>query len=142
MIQSELFLDLSPYLAACIALPVYHFIIYPLFYNRVPTLLKRIGLGLLLSSMQPIACAVIQYTWVYVQVDSNNLTCMFDPEFERSIEYLFITVIAPGFLAMLYMTVFVYFPLEFIVSQTPFQVKGLALGILFVLFFVSPTISG
>ena len=67
---------------------------------------------------------------------------MFDPEFEPSIQYLLITVIAPGFLALLYMPVFVYFPLEFIVSQTPFQVRGLALGLLFVLFFLSPTISG
>ena len=124
---------LSSFLFTILTLPLYHFVVYPVFYNCVPTMLKRIGLGLLLSSAYCLTSALAQYIWVSLSENSDNATCILNPEFNATTDYLAVTALAPDVLAFLFLPTIAYFPIEFIVSQTPYQIKGITLSTAYVI---------
>ena len=131
---------LSPFLATIFALPFYHFIFYPIFYNYIPSLLKRIGFGLLLSLAHCITSAMAQYVWLGFLVNSDNATCIFNPDFNATTNYLMVTSFAPNLLGFLFLPIIAYFPVEFLISQTPHQIKGITLSVACVVFFFFLTI--
>ena len=46
--------------------PVYHFVIYPFLYNREPSMLKRIGFGILLITLSHLLNAIFELTATYI----------------------------------------------------------------------------
>ena len=62
---------------ATLFVPIYHFLIYPIFYNCIPTMLKRIGTGFFLLVSSFVLNSVIE---MIGQAQLSNSTCMFDAD--------------------------------------------------------------
>ena len=54
--------------------PIYQLILYPLFYNSIPTMLQRTGIGLLLLILSVISCLAID---AMVHATDATVECMF-----------------------------------------------------------------
>ena len=107
--------------------PIYQLILYPLFYNSIPTMLQRTGIGLLL---------VIFSTISYLAIDTighlmdTNVECMFGnhSKLQLSSEWLCIPLILNGIGVCILEMSF----LEFLIAQTPAKMKGLIIGLWYV----------
>ena len=106
-------------------LPIYHFILYPLFYNYIPGLLKRVGLGMLLLLLSLFSSSILQLTEPSVTcvIPVNNGT-MSDPvtsywQLVPNIEFGLSIVIS----------VFTF--IELVICQSPCQMKGMILTLSF-----------
>ena len=60
---------LSQVIISAISFPIYHFLLYPLFYNYIPTMLNRIRIGLLF-----LICSRFMYAFVGELLVCNSLT--------------------------------------------------------------------
>ena len=102
-------------------LPVYHFFIYPFLYNYIPSMLKRVGLGYLLMLINILARMIIALQTN--GLSSCNLKSDLDPETWWEIILNF------AFALSNFLVYFSFF--EFVIAQTPSQVKGLLLCVSF-----------
>ena len=119
--------DIQNAVLTILLIPVYHYIVYPIMYRHVPSLLKRMGLGSLL-----IAIALAYLTSldpVRNYVDHKN-TCIFgnstvnsDVNVAFCLPFTILVAVAQ--------ILIVVFGFEFIVAQSPQSMKGLAIGIWF-----------
>ena len=108
--------------------PIYHFIIYPFFYNRVPTMLKRIGFGLFLMALSHLINSTYELlvTTIPVQksaanVTSNTVTAPYE-EFVIVFEcFLSLTKLVFEFGKVIVALT----TLEFCMAQAPCHVRGL-----------------
>jgi peptide/histidine transporter 3/4 len=129
---------------------VFHLFIYPCFYNYIPSLLKRIGFGILLSTLSltyqavldPIAQVITNSTNATVYTDDqvcllSNLSMSNDEIY--SLEYYWtIPAVAIGGLGEFFIVPFV---LEFIVAQTPGSMKGMMVGFWFAFYGLAHLLS-
>ena len=60
---------------ATLGLPIFYFIIYPLFYNHIPSMLRRMGLSFLLTFFSYVGNVIIEFV---EQANTNEDICMFD----------------------------------------------------------------
>ena len=116
-------------LIAALGLPEYHFVIYPFFYNHIPSMLRRIGLGMLLMATSFLCDSIIE---VVGHMENGNVTCMFSTNSEEGghfpINYLW-TLIPNLIHATGFVLVF-YSSFEFVIAQTPWQMKELSVSVL------------
>ncbi len=110
-------------------IPVYHYIVYPIMYRHVPSLLKRMGLGLLLiavalaylTSLDPVRNYVDQ---VNTCVFANSTICIAsDVNVVFCLPFTILVAVAQ--------ILIIVFGFEFIVAQSPQSMKGLAIGLWF-----------
>ena len=110
-------------LLSLIGLPIYRFIIYPLFYNSIPSILRRVGLGMLLM-MLSLTCSSI------IGLAQTNLTCILhngtNPDPVSSYWQL-----VPNLLYCLSFLIAIYTFTEFVLCQSPCQMKGIILTMMF-----------
>ena len=109
-------------------IPIYHLIIYPFFYNYVPTMLRRIGLGLFLILLSFLMFGTIGN--VLLCNSDTNVTCLFlhSEDFNVSSDGLWWILLPStaynfGFLLSV-ITLF-----EFVFAQTPYSLQGLMTGL-------------
>ena len=118
----------STYLICCLStlcVPLYHFIVYPILYNYIPSMLKRIGMGMFLLFASFMINSIIELVG---QVKAGNSTCMFDANSIPVPIDCSWTLIPQGiYSAGIIMTLFSL--VEFLIAQSPWQVKGLLLCI-------------
>ena len=113
-----------------VALPVYHFLIYPVFYNRIPGILKKVGTGLSLTAFSHLVSAVAGALQICA-ADLSNATCngaqsllpVFDPKSGGML-----WMIIPSALYNIGYLLAAGSLIEFIIAQTPHQIKGLMSG--------------
>ena len=100
-------------LVSVVALLLYQFVIYPCFYNYIPSMLKRIGLGLLLAFFTTTYYVIIFACKEHFHLDSTSYKAMIVPEILYGISYAIV------------------FPtsLEFIIAQSPHEMRGLMVGL-------------
>ena len=111
--------------------PIYHFIVYPYFYNRIPTMLKRIGIGMFLMAFSHLLSSTYELiTTIPVQMDARNVT-----SFNVTAPHEDFVVTA-CFLVLTYLVfdlgkgiVFVI-AVEFCMAQAPCHVRGLITSLL------------
>ena len=108
---------------------LYQFLIYPCFHKYIPSMLKRIGLGLIL-------CFLTSFTYMIIalvgQVKNSSAVCVLkDPpinsSFEMPIDYHWVVVpeVICGIAYFLVLTII----LEFTVAQSPKSMRGFMVGI-------------
>ena len=107
-----------------------NFVVYPVFYSCIPSMLKWIGLGFFLIMLSFLSSSVIEL----IQLISNtlsNITCatinrssIFDP-----IEINWI-LLFPVILHCISSTPVTYAALEFFIAQSPLKIKGFILCLL------------
>ena len=106
----------------------YQFLIYPCFHKYIPSMLKRIGLGLIL-------CFLTSFTYMIIaligEVKNSSAVCVLkDPSinssFEIPIDYHWVIVpeVICGISYFLVLTI----SLEFTVAQSPKSMRGLMVG--------------
>ena len=133
---------LSPLLVV-VSLPLYLFLLRPFITYHIPgllkTILKRIGVGLLLIILS-LLCALAMD--VVVHERNSNQLCMFAINHTRHIVnestsyrprlyqnvYFFISQHVLSALYNMFIDIAIF---EFIISQSPYSMKGLLIGVLF-----------
>ena len=109
-----------PCMLAAIGIPIYHFIIYPLFYNHIPSMLKRIGIGLFLVFLSFLLTSVAELA---ANVQSNSTTCMFHQDSASNLPGCYLSIIKQ-LVNSVGVVMVSYTSFEFFIAQTPWQIKG------------------
>ena len=116
------------YSIAVLLIPMYQFIVYPLLHKHIPSLLKRIGAGLVLG----IVGSLLDLTLDTVgHINSNNTQCMFDTPHPGSANTLSIPLYWPliSDIVIAFGAVLVSCTaLEFVMAQTPNRMRGVMMG--------------
>ena len=107
-----------PYLLCSIYILLYQFILYPCFANYIPSMLKKISIGLVCSLVTLIICIILRLIGgvtfhsapSVIQVDYK---WMIVPQFISSIALFLVSVSS----------------IEFIVAQSPISMRGLMVGL-------------
>ena len=106
-------------ITAFILIPVYRFIVYPLVHKYVPSLLKMIGAGLILSLVSTVINTAVTATGYYSQNITMTDTIQVPLYWVPVVEFLNgIGVI----MAMIY-------GMEFAMAQTPNRMRGIMMGL-------------
>ena len=118
---------ISPYFTMTMLVPpIYQLILYPLFYNSIPTMLQRTGIGLLLLILSVISYLAIDATG---HAMDTTVECMFEnsnnSKLQLSSGWLWIPLILNGMGVCILEMSF----LEFLIAQTPAKMKGLIIGV-------------
>ena len=100
-------------LVSVVALLLYQFVIHPCFYKYIPSMLKRIGLGLLLAFFTTTYYVIIFVCKEHFHLDTTSYKAMIMPEILYGISY-----------ALIFPT-----SLEFIIAQSPHEMRGLMVGL-------------
>ena len=112
-------------LASTLGLPIYHFLLYPVFYNYIPSVLRWIGLGLFLIMFSLLSSSIIKLSRTFTLLSA---TCMLvNTNFTDNPIYNNWLVLGPVVLYCVSCVIVFYISAEFLFSQSPFQIKGLAM---------------
>ena len=117
------------YLLIVILLPLYLCTLRSILFRYMPSMMTRIGIGIIFSVMSVISAFVLDTIAHYNQRSTNN--CMFVPTSGAHIfEDITLTFIPRSFVALSDM--FIYIALyEFICAQSPHSMKGFLIGLSF-----------
>ena len=103
-------------------LPIYHFLIYPFFYNLMPSMLRRIGVGICLIILSQLFSSAVYF----FLIDIFNLT---DTTFAKTEnEALSVSewlILSSYLLRDASIVIVVSITVEFSMAQAPWQVRGL-----------------
>ena len=111
-------------------IPAYRFIVFPLLHNRIPSLIKRVGAGLviiLIGNLLNLTVDTIEH------LHSNNTQCMFSDTSHGSaanslsipLYWLLISASVSG----VGQTLVLCSSLEFIMAQSPNRMRGVMMGL-------------
>ena len=130
-----------PYLFIAFAVPIHQFIIVPFFSNCIPSMLKRIWIGLAVLLVESIITTLISYFMTRDIRNAliindlcltfvNNIT--FQSELQSDVITLpFYIMAAPQFFAGVSIFLVKFVSFEFILAQGPRTMQGLLIGIWF-----------
>ena len=133
LLQNNLFLDS---VVALVAIPIYNFIILPLFNKYIPTMLKRIGIAMCTLILGVFIIAVIDLVGDMAGLGSNNNTvCLLNqnssddkvPAMGQVSRWML--VIIPSLMVSLGVLMLKITSLEFTLAQSPAGMKGLLFGL-------------
>ena len=109
------------------SLPIYHTIIYPLFYNYIPSMLRRIVIGYFLTLLFLLSQCCVE---IVENSDSMNMTCSSvnttGPDSASSW-----WEVGPNVILAFSILIILYALFEFLISQSPHRVKGVVLCIMY-----------
>ena len=121
---------------------VFHFLIYPLFYNYIPSVLKWIGLGLFLSTVYLLYITILDP--IATSKTNNTELCLLqnitsEGNNQLQLEYYWaLPAVSINGLSQLFIVPFAF---EFVIAQTPGRMKGLMVGLWFAFYGIIQTIS-
>lgn len=126
-----------------VSIPIYQLLIKPIFYNYIPTMLKRVGVGvcLVLASL----CAQLALDIALHMLNSEPALCLFkhlpqqaayNPDSNQTsltnqsqVSYLWLYI--PSTMNALAMMLVLIGTFEFICAQSPYAMKGLLFGVFY-----------
>ena len=112
------------FFAAILFILLYQFLIYPCFYNYIPSMLKRIGLGLSITLVINVSYMIMVFVSRFV-VKSKG--CLLNEDFKLPFDYKW-QLIPHVFAGISYCLVQLT-SLEFILAQTPKSMRGILVGL-------------
>jgi len=120
------------YTLIVVSVPVYHFLVYPLLYKYSPSMLKRTGIGLLITFTSLLSYLVMD---VVGHAESPGVGCMFNDTINlTSSTHLQISsawVLIPQLLIGVGDMLAFVSSLEFVAAQSPASMRGLMIGLWF-----------
>ena len=122
--QSKIFLEI-----ATVGIPLYHFIIRPLLHKitkYTPSMLKLLGVAFFLKLLGVIGMIVIE---TIGHLQTPNVTCMFNKNIEVVMSLNYYWTIIPLVLKTVGDLIFLLVFNEFILAQSPLQMKGFLFGL-------------
>ena len=111
-------------------IPFYHLLVYPCFYRYIPSMLRRMGTGLLLMTVAQCGYAILELVGhsmdhgvrcAFVSVESDNQSLILP----LSIAFMLI----PKFVSALGRLLLLLTSLEFVVAQTPTHMRAMMIGL-------------
>ena len=114
-------------------IPAYRFVMIPLLHNRIPSLIKRVGVGviiMLIGNLLNLTVDTIEH------LHSNNTQCMFSDIVHGSAISLPIPLywlLISDFVAGVGQVIVLCSSLEFIMAQSPNTMRGVMMGLAIVL---------
>ena len=114
----------SVFAAVILFILVYQFFIYPCFYKYIPSMLKRIGLGLCITLAINILYMIMVFISRYVEKSKG---CLLNEDFKLPFDYKW-QLIPHVFTGISYCLVQLT-SLEFILAQTPKSMRGILVGL-------------
>ena len=101
------------FVVAVVLTLLYHFLIYPYFYKFIPSMLKRISLGLIIALLTTLYYVVMLACRESFNINSNSYKAFIAPQILHGISFAFI------------------FPtsLEFTIAQCPHEMRGFLIGL-------------
>lgn len=132
---------------ALILIPIYELVIYPCLRNRAPRILQSVGLGaaaLIVLSLYGLIAETIKYSYFTYNssgtdhnssITNRTIQCLFSPAESCFTSYIPFNIIQGFTLVVLAKSI-----IDFICAQTPYNMKGLMIGVAFtaLLMFVIP----
>ena len=104
-------------------LPIYHLLIYPFFYNRVPSMLRRIGVGFCVIVSSHLFDSVMYFAFTdHYILDYRNATVKSDSDVLPLSEWL---VLSSHVVRDVSIVIVCSIVVEFCMAQTPCQVRSL-----------------
>ena len=113
-----IFNNVIHYLVASILLLLYLLVLYPLFYKYIPSMLRRVGLGLFFALSTSLYYVILFACREYFHLSTTSYQTLVIPQILYGIS---------GFL--IYPTF-----LEFTIAQSPHEMRGLMVGLLYASF--------
>ena len=108
-------------------LPVYHFLIYPLFYNCVPSMLRRIGIGICFIASSQLFTSVMYFMFTDVFKVSDATVTKSQSEAPFLSEWF---VLSSYLVRDVSKIIVCSVSLEFCMAQAPCQVRGLVTSVI------------
>ena len=112
-------------------IPLYHFIIRPLLKKTTkytPSMLTLIGAGLFIQVLETVGMVVIE---TIGHLQTPNVTCMFNNTINEVMSLNYYWSMIPLILQAVGFALCVIFLFEFIIAQSPHEMKGFLFGLLF-----------
>ena len=100
-------------LVSTILILLYQWVIYPCLFKYIPSMLKRIGLGLVFAISTPLYYVILYTCHDYFNVNITSYQAIIIPQILYGISFSFIYPIS----------------LEFIIAQSPHQMRGFMVGL-------------
>ncbi len=121
---------------AVVVIPLYEFLVYPLTRNRIPSMLKRVGIAAVLTlvlSVATFAMDTIQHAL------HKDMECMFRATL-NVLNPNSVWIAAPSqFLIAVQLVLYTVAILEFTCAQSPYSMRGLLIGLVnSIIFFTYP----
>ena len=110
-----------------VLIPVYRFIVYPLVHKYVPSLLKMIGVGLILCLVSTVINTAVAAT-MYALKQPQNITM------PNTLQVSLYWMLAAEVLNGIGVVVILIFGLEFAMAQTPNRMRGIMMGLLIIMY--------
>ena len=122
---------LLPSMAFVVMVPLYHFVINPLFYKCIPKMLTKVAIGTIILFLSIVAYFGLD-TYARVHAD-DTIDCLLGNETViLPLDYKW--QILPQSLYALGDVIMQIFSLEFVAAQTPQKMKGLTIGLWYSLY--------
>ena len=115
---------------SCLFVPVYQFLLYPLFYNYIPSLLRRVGIGLFL-------CMIANTVWMIMDLIGHQLNtsagCFLLNQFNNTSTHDIPIdsnwIVLPSVFYTVGSILAQFSSFELVIAQTPHGMKGLVIGL-------------
>ena len=124
---------------AVISIPIYEVLLYPLARNRIPSMLKRVGIGAIFTIILNLILLAVN---MIGHTAKPSGSCMFNASstsIPLDIDYIWIDATS-NFLAALQLLLFLVAIMEFTLAQAPYNMKGFLVGLAHSLIFSTFTI--
>ncbi len=128
-------------LVIVLIVPLYHFLIHPFIRNYIPTILRRLMLGVFLTISSLLATMVIESVGHSLTDHEGHIPCLLtasaqDPKLNIDYRWLVIPNVLSG-LAYIVTGLSLF---EFVCAQAPHAMKGFLLGVIFSMYGVASAI--
>ena len=122
-------INLVFFIVVATTLPIYQFVIYPFLYNYIPSMLRRIGYGMLLIILsQALISAVGVYLEGQAHFTGSSTTCPV-LEKEQQLPALKWLLMSSYFITRVGVLVATCSAVEFAIAQAPYQLRGFVTSI-------------
>ena len=132
-----------PFLVAAILTLVYQFILYPCFYKYVPTLLKRMGLGIFFSLLASATYMILTISDQYIEPIGYcplGINTLYNSTIILPSDYRWLVL--PEVMYGVSLFLLLTSSLEFTVAQTPKSMGGIMVGLWNAIIGISNLING
>ncbi len=123
------------YLVGLVCLPILMWVIYCVLKNKIPKILTRLEIGIVMSILGVLSMLLIELAGHYFSTSKESNQCIFIETYTNTkyytLEFPWYILIVPNCLNVFSYNLVLATTFEFISAQTPQPMKGLVFGVLF-----------
>lgn len=122
-------------------IPLYEFLIYPCFGKYVPAMMRRIGVGMVMAVLLFCGLLVLDAVGHAHMEDGSPESCLFFSDAGRI--PIIASVLIPFIVVLSVAEFLIMLPtLEFLVAQSPYEMRGLVIGLFYTMYGIFSAVVG